>query len=105
MGEFVTYLLRTEHMLIMLSVSVGISTVGRLAPSVADNANWARALPILPIVLCSAMVWLPGLVGGQLWEKLLLGLVLGSFSASANKILRQSIFGHDKRISRDRARL
>lgn len=98
MGEFVEYLLRTEHMLIMLGVWVGISTAKRLWPSLADDPTWVRLLPVTPIVLCSAIVWVPGLVGGSTVEKLLLGLVLGAFSGHAHKVLSQTVFGNDKRI-------
>lgn len=105
MAEFVEYVLRVEHMLLMVAVSVLISTAQRLLPSLRQSRTWARALPGLPIVLCSVFVWLPGLVDGDPAQKLLLGIVLGSFAGQANKILRQSLLGNDKRIRDHPARL
>lgn len=99
MGDFAAYLLKADHLLIMVAVWVGIATVQRLCPSLADNPNWVRALPAIPILACSVLVWVPGLgVVGTVSERVLLGLVLGAFSGQAHKLLKQSVFGNDKRI-------
>lgn len=98
MGAFVDYLLRTEHMLIMLGVWVGLTLAQRMLPRLAENRHWARALPAVPVLACSVAVWLPGLVDGSPAERVLLGLILGSFSGHAHKLLKQSVFGNDKRI-------
>lgn len=98
MGDFAAYLLRTEHLLLMLSVSAVISLAPRLLPGLVGNRYWVRALPVLPIAACSTAVWLPGLVDGTIVERVLLGIVLGALCAHAHKLVTQSIFGDDKRI-------
>jgi hypothetical protein len=99
MEQFVTYLLRAENVLIMLAVSVSISVVHRLfAQHLERNPVWIRLLPVLPIMMCSVAVWLPDLVIGGAYEKILLGVVLGAFSGHAHKLIRQTVFGNDKRI-------
>lgn len=101
MTNVVEYLLRTEHLLIMVAAWVTISTTHRIFPRLASNTVWVRLLPLVPIAFCSAVVWLPGLVEGPPAQRVLLGIVLGSFSGQAYKVLRQTLFGNDKRI-RDR---
>jgi len=97
MAPFVDYLLRTEHLLIMLGVWVIISLVRRAVPELDDNAAWRRLLPGLPILLCSIAVWSPGLVDGAPSEKILLGLVLGASCGHAHKLYKQSLFGNYNR--------
>lgn len=99
MGNFAAYLLRTEHLLLMLAVSVTVSMAPRLVPALADNPYWVRLLPVLPIAACSAAVWLPGLVSGTVAERVLLGVVLGALCGHAYKMVTQTIFGNDRRIS------
>ena len=98
MGEFAAYLFRTEHMLLMLAVSVTLSMAPRLLPGLADNPYWVRLLPIIPIGACSVAVWLPGLVEGAVTERVLLGVVLGALCGHAYKMVTQTIFGNDRRI-------
>jgi hypothetical protein len=98
MHDFAVYLLRTEHLLIMLAVWVLIWLARRLMPELDRSAVFVRLLPALPIVGCFALVWLPGLVDGVPGEKALLGLVLGAFCGHAHKLAKQSIFGNDRRI-------
>ena len=105
MAGFVEYLLRTEHVLIAVAVWVAISTAQRIVPSLAQNARWVRLLPVLPILGCSALVWLPGLVDGSPAQKVLLGIVLGSACGHLHKLVRQTILGNDKRIRDHPARL
>lgn len=98
MGAFVDYLLRPEHALVMCAVWVVIGLVKRVAPCLESNRTWLRMLPVMPIILCSWAVWVPGLVEGTPAERVLLGLVLGSFCGHMHKFIRQSVFGNDKRI-------
>ena len=106
MGDFAAYILRTECVLLMVAVWALISVAPRLMPSLVDNPYWARLLPVLPIAACSAAVWLPDLVAGGATEKILLGIVLGALCGHAYKLVKQSVFGNDKRIrDHPRARL
>jgi hypothetical protein len=98
MSEFVEYLTRTEHFLIMLGVWVSIGFVRRMLPCLEQNRSWLRVLPVLPILLCSFAVWLPGLTQGGTFERVLLGLVLGAFCGHAHKLAKQTFLGNHKRI-------
>ena len=104
MGEFAAYLLRVEHVLIACTVWVVISTLQRMAPDLATNRTWVRMLPVTPILCCSAAVWIPGLVYGSAVERVMLGIVLGSICGHIYKVLRQSVLGHDKRLTDPRPR-
>ncbi len=92
-------------MLIMVAVWVGVSTLQRLFPDLAQDRRWVRALPVVPIVLCSVLVWLPGLTDGTVAERILLGVVLGAFCGHAHKLVRQTVFGNDRRVRRPGPRL
>ena len=98
MAGWVEYLLRTEHMLIMCAVWIALGAVQTIWPRLARDQRWVRALPLLPIVGCSALVWAPGLVDGEPVEKVLLGVVLGALCGHAWKIAKQTMLGNDKRI-------
>jgi hypothetical protein len=98
MADFVDYMMTLEHILIMASCSAALALTRRLMPTLCGDSTWARLLPAMPIVLCSIAVWLPGLVEGSTAEKALLGVVLGSFAGHAHKLVRQTVFGNDKRI-------
>lgn len=98
MTGWAEYLLRIEHMLIMVAVSALIGLARSVWPGLADNRAWARSLPALPILACSVAVWVPGLTDGESAERVLLGIVLGSVCGHAHKLTRQSILGNDKRI-------
>jgi hypothetical protein len=98
MADFAEYLTRTEHLLIVCAVWVSIGTVNRVFPDLTENPTWARLLPIIPLIFCSAVVWVPGAVEGKPLTRIMLGLVLGAMAAHGHKILKQSIFGNDRRI-------
>lgn len=103
--DFAAYLLRTEHVLIACAVWILISVLQRLVPDLGRSRLWARLLPVTPIVGCSVAVWLPGLVEGGAWERVLLGIVLGAGCGHIHKIVRQSLLGNDRRIRDHPARL
>jgi hypothetical protein len=98
MTGWVEYLLRIEHMLIMVAVSALIGLARSLWPGLSGNPVWVRALPALPIAACSVAVWVPGLTDGTPAERVLLGIVLGSVCGHAHKLTKQGVFGNDKRI-------
>lgn len=98
MAQFVAYLFNVDNVLIMITASVVIAVTRYVFPWLEDHRAWVRSLPLQPIALCSIFVWLPGLAPGCASEKILLGIVLGTFSGQAHKVVKQSIFGNDKRI-------
>lgn len=105
MADFAAYLVRTEHVLLMAAVSAVIEVVGRALPGLSENPYWARLLPILPLLTCSVAVWVPGLIGGTVGERIMLGVVLGSFCGHFHKVVRQTVIGSDKRIRDHSTRL
>lgn len=105
MADWLAYLLRVEHMLIMCATWAIIAAVQAVWTQLAKQRLWVRLLPVLPIAACSAMVWTSGLVEGGAAEKCLLGIVLGSVCGHAWKITKQTLLGNDKRIRDHPARL
>ena len=98
MTDFASYLMQVNHMLIVVSVWVLMSLVRRIVPAVGDHHIYATLSPVLPIVLCSVAVWIPGLVDGSIATKIMLGIVLGAMAANGHKIVRQTLLGDDQRI-------
>lgn len=102
---FTEYLMRVENLLIVAAVWVVMSTLRRVWPELGEHHLWARFSPVMPLVLCSAAVWIPGVVDGTPGMKVLLGIVLGAMSANAHKIFKQTALGRDQRIKRRRESL
>lgn len=98
MVDFTEYLLSIENMLIMVSVWVILGTLPRVFVWLGRHPLWVRFLPLMPILMCSVIVWSPGLVDGGPAHKILLGVVLGAFCGHAHKLAGQTVFGNDKRI-------
>jgi hypothetical protein len=100
MKEFLSYLVQTENLLIVAAVWVLISAACRAFPRLKAHRLWARIAPVLPILLCSAAVWIPGCADPELGigSRILLGIVLGAMVANAHKIFGQTVLGKDERI-------
>lgn len=98
MTDFATYLMQVNHMLIVVSVWVLMSIVRRMLPAIADHHAYAYLSPVLPIILCSLAVWIPGLTDGSVATRIMLGIVLGAMAANGHKIVRQTVLGDDQRI-------
>jgi len=97
---FLDYFLQTPNLLIAMGSSVLLGAMHRVFPEVRRHHFWARVAPLAPILLCSALVWIPGagIQGISVADRIMLGIVLGALSANAHKIFKQSAFGHDSRI-------
>lgn len=82
----------TVSLMIILTATIG---------SWAQTALYARLAPFLPIVIAIALAFIPrALTAGMVWgDKLLLGATLGLGAAWAYKAYRQSLLGHDDRIT------
>lgn len=106
-SEFIAYLLQVPNLLIVLGSSVILGVIHRVFPTFGGHHWWARFAPLAPILLCSALVWVPGAGpdGITVGSRILLGIVLGAMSANAHKIFKQSLFGHDDRIKHRKMRL
>jgi hypothetical protein len=92
--------LMAENLLIAAAVWVLLSAFTRAFPKLKAHKVWARLAPVLPIVLCSGAVWIPGTVDPELGigSRIVLGIVLGALAANGHKILGQTILGKDERI-------
>lgn len=99
-ADFASYLLTVPNLLIVAAVWSLIQVTSRILPSVIDHPITARLMPLVPIAMCSAAVWLPGSVEGDpsIATRIYLGIVLGAMVGHAHKILRQTALGHDDRI-------
>lgn len=87
----------------IIAIAAAIMTVlMRIMPPRMRMRGWtARALPVLPVLLCMGIVWIPGLqaaAGLGAGDKLALGAALGCGLAWGFKVVRQTILGHDDRI-------
>lgn len=80
---------------IMVGVASLISVVRSIFPALFDKAIVMRVLPAIPIVLCEALVWLPGVAQDGWGSTAILGLVLGTFSMAAYKMYKQTFLGKD----------
>jgi hypothetical protein len=86
---------------IAIAAAVITFTYRVLPPRIRTSGWVARVLPVLPVPLCMAIVWIPGLeVTAELGagDRLALGAALGCGLAWGYKVLRQSIMGRDERI-------
>lgn len=94
-------LLKKEYVLLMAGTYIIMQVIVSLLPQkVTKNQVWARLAPIMPILLCSAGIWIPGLRpdGATLADTVLTGLVLGYAVAHTYKTVLQTILGKDQRI-------
>lgn len=87
----------------VLAIAFGVLTfVVRVVPAKVRESGWfARAIPVLPVPLCMAIVWIPGLqvtAALGIGDRLALGAALGTGLAWGWKTVRQSILGQDERI-------
>lgn len=100
-ADLIDYLMRLDNLLIVAAVWVLISVVNRCFPRMRQTKAYARLAPALPVLLCSAAVWVPGAADPNLGigSRIFLGIVLGAVVANAHKLLGQTVLGRDARIS------
>ncbi len=94
-------LFRKESICLMGGSYVVLETILRLLPKGAkDHPVMVRLTPVLPIILCSVGVWIPGMFPDAipLGERLMTGLILGYALAHNYKIVMQSVFSKDERL-------
>ncbi len=99
-AQLIDYLMRVDNLLVVAAVWVLISVVNRVFPKLKAHRVYARIAPALPILLCSAAVWIPGTADPELGvgSRIFLGIVLGALVANAHKLLGQTVLGRDDRI-------
>jgi hypothetical protein len=101
-AQLIDHLMRVENLSIAVAVWVLLSVTLRVFPKIKRHRLWARLAPAAPILLCSAAVWVPGVVDDSLsiGSRIVLGVLLGAISANAHKILGQTVLGKDERIKK-----
>jgi hypothetical protein len=85
----------------ILIASGGIlAAIRQSFPAIDQHRWWARIQPVAPLMLCVGLIFIPGASDIPRWGgKLVLGLAIGAFSTVGYKTIRQSLFGHDERIT------
>lgn len=99
--KFTNILVRYESLMITGATWVVIQTFWKAVPNIANHPILARLKPLMSVILCTGAAFLPSFrLEGQQWdETLLYGIVLGSGTSYAHKILAQVGFGKDHRIN------
>lgn len=99
-AQFIDYLMTVPNLLIVSSVWILQGSVAKAFPSVRDHHLYARIAPVLPIVMASIFVWVPGAVVADvsIASRVFLGITLGFLSAHGHKLFRQTALGQDQRI-------
>jgi hypothetical protein len=92
-------LLTKENLIIMVASWFLIAVAKRVLPNLFKKPFMARILPMLPMVLCMGLIWLPGLRPPTAWgATLVTGIVLGWGVGQLHKVLAQSVLGKDEVI-------
>jgi len=88
-------LLTPQNLGIMVASWTIIAVSRRMFPSLFKKPIMIRLLPVLPILLCMALLWLPGLrpAGVEWGWMLILGILLGWGTGHLHKILKQTVLG------------
>lgn len=77
--------------LLMVAVWTLIQLVRRLFPgALTGSSTLTRFMPLAPILLCCAAVWIPGpwLSSDETWgQRLVLGVVLGALTSNIHNLL------------------
>jgi len=104
MDPLTSLLLKAENLYLMAGVWVIQEMANRLLPPrVTQSQTWVRLAPVLPILMCLAGVWLPGIMpAGVPWtEYVLTGLILGYAIGHSRKIFMQGVLGRDPRLVKE----
>lgn len=85
-----------ENVIIMVATWVLISTARKMVPTFFGKRWVIRFLPAAPILICSALVWMPGLRPDMGWGGVvLLGVILGWGSGHMHKLVSRTFLGSD----------
>ena len=96
-------ILTPENIGIMVSAWFLIALSRRVFKEFFKRLIMQRILPLLPMLLCMGLVWLPGLSPkGTTWGwNIILGIVLGWGVGHLHKILSRTVFGKSIFINGD----
>jgi hypothetical protein len=94
--DLVGFVATIPNLLICVAVWSIIQTVTKLAPKIFESSIALRAKPLAAILFCVGACFIPSVqpVDMTAGNRILLGVVLGTFAGQVHKILKQSILGH-----------
>lgn len=94
-------LVRYENVLVMGATWIVVGLLYKLVPWFKTAPIGARFQPLMPVVLASGFVWIPGAMPAAtgIGERIMLGIILGFSCGHMHKVLKQSGMGDDKRIN------
>jgi hypothetical protein len=97
--DLITPFLTVTNLGIILASAGILAAIRNGIPSVDQHHLWARVQPVAPLVICTALVFLPSATDVGRWgDKVILGIALGSLSTLVYKTITQSVMGRDQRI-------
>lgn len=87
-------LMQWENLSTMAATAVLLATAKRVLPKLHKHSVWQRCLPLLPLIMCSIAVWIPGIQPEEMsvGSRITLGIILGAGTGQAHKILKQTGF-------------
>ncbi len=93
--------LEPANFAVVVGVWVIITTLHKMIPELKGRGWWARLQPVLPLVLATAAMWMPGVAQASMTfgDKVLLGLLLGFAVGHVHKMVKQTGMGKDERIA------
>ena len=102
MDPITDILLKPECLYLMGATWVIMETLRRVLPEkVTASQAYTRLTPVLPLLLCIAGAWIPGILDPAMSvsSRILVGIILGYASGHMHKILMQTVLGKDQRLA------
>lgn len=95
-------ILKPENISVMTACWVVMAAIKRAAPELSRAGWWARLQPVLPLFLCIAAMWIPGIEQESLGagDRVILGIMLGGATGHAHKLFGQTFLRRDKRLKK-----
>lgn len=92
-------LARPEYGALLLVVGTLLQIFVKLFPRFWSTDFGSRLLPLAPLLLCAAAVWVPGLAPADLssLDRIVLGIMLGGTAGQTHKVITQTGLGRDSR--------
>lgn len=98
-GQLIAIVLKPENLAVILGVWIVLTTAQRVLPELFAKPLVVRLLPLMPLVLCIAAMWMPGVAAPPtVGERVLLGLILGFAVGFVHKLVKQTGLGQDARL-------
>ncbi len=96
--EILTAFLTYANVAIFFATGALLYSVRKL-PRIDQHPLWAWVQPIAPLLVATALVFLPGASDAQRWgEKVVVGIAIGGLAAVGYKWVVQSWMRQDKRF-------